>query len=563
MASGIDQRREPRVAFSGFVRLRGLGEEQSVEAEIRNLSATGMFVASKRVPQPGAAVFCRVVIGNDRRIIKGKVAWASPGGSAEPPGAGIEFVDITKKDSEVLRHVVDANAHDTDVVGPTPEVVSIVDSDNLGRVEVSFEGLPTPVNARARITPEGIVLTTKLPFLRVGSEVRVSYATPNDGVLLRQLKQGRLDGVSLGSTGADGVPRLLVELTVPQGDDLSAKAPVPTETSDYDTEPQGLTLPMSAAPFVAKNPASAVQMADSDAWVGPPQELTDPDITPVPGQVTVEAGPQIEIDIQSAPQTSVAGSMSFSSPPARVAPQESIELHMTPMPQALAPLLVEPPASEPTMRVELAGNVDFLLDQNAAPSALQSSWKIIVVAALAAAVAALVAFGGDELETGSAKVASSDPIVAPPKHEVPANEGIRIERLPAVAGAVPAPKVVPPPSPVKTSEAWRPISDPSWPFTVMAEGNTTKIFIPFGGEQTGSRVYDIAAPKGVVALLPHGTIEGKFGKYRVRQAGIAQVWIEARETGLHARILFGTIVQSHEATLEKTGLRVVATIRSE
>lgn len=502
------------MAFSGFVRLRGLGEEESVEAEIRNLSSMGMFVASKNVPEPGAAVFCRVIIGNDRRIIKGKVAWASPGSLAEPSGAGIEFIDISKKDSEVLRHVVDSNVHEANGTSPTPPVVSIVDSDNLGRVEVSFEGLATPVVARARMTPEGMVLTTKLPFLRVGSEVRVSYAV---GDAANHPKQGRLQAVSLGSTGADGVPRLLVELTVPHNESVMVAAPVSSELALHDTEPTGLTLPMPSSSLRAE-PAVVAQEVEF-------------------------------IDIESAPQ-------------------QSIEVSLTPMPAVLAPLLLSnAPVSEPTMRVDLAAGFDLPSESATALSALQSSWKIFVVAALAAAAAAFLAFGGDDLEKSS-PVVSVAPTGPLPQLAAPANEGIRIERLPEVppakveveasaVGEVPASKVK------KVADAWRPISDPSWPFTVVAEGSTTTIFIPFDGEQTDSRVYDINKPNGVVALLPNGTIHGNFGKYRVRQAGIAQVWVEARDNGLHARVLFGTIVQSHIATLEKDGLRVVATVRSE
>jgi hypothetical protein len=541
MASGSDQRREPRVAFSGFVRLRGLGEEESVEAEIRNLSSMGMFVASKNVPEPGAAVFCRVVIGNDRRIIKGKVAWASPGSLAEPSGAGIEFIDISQKDSEVLRNVVDASGPEAFAASPTPQVVSIVDSDNLGSVEVSFEGLAAPIVARARMTPEGMVLTTKLPFLRVGSEVRVNYATKDAA---NHPKQGRLEAVSLGSTGADGVPRLLVELTVPHNEPVLVAAPILSELALHDTEPQGLTLPMPASPLVAESatPAEEIEF----------------------------------IDIESAPQIVAAGSINLPAPRIPQAQRQSIEVSMTPMPAVLAPLLLaDAPVSEPTMRVDLAGNFDLPAEPVTALSALQSSWKYFVVAALSAAAAAFLAFGGDELEKSSpaVSVASTEQL---PQLPPAANEDIRIERLPEVVAAkaevtavavteLPKAKVEEQPAPKvkKVADGWRPISDPSWPFTVVAEGSTTTIFIPFEGEQTDSRVYDIKKPNGVVALLPNGTIAGKFGKYRVRQAGIAQVWVEARDNGLHARVLFGTIVQSHVATLEKDGLRVVATVSSE
>jgi hypothetical protein len=282
------------------------------------------------------------------------------------------------------------------------------------------------------------------------------------------------------------------------------------------------------------------------------------------------------IDIESAPQPVAAGSINLPAPRIPQAQRQSIEVSLTPMPAVLAPyLLADAPVSEPTMRVDLAGNFDLPAEPVTALAALQSSWKYFVVAALSAAAAAFLAFGGDDLEKSSpsVSVASTEQL---PQLAPGVNEDIRIERLPEVTRAKAAVTVVavtelpkaqvleqPAPKVKKAADVWRPISDPSWPFTVVAEGSTTTIFIPFDGAQTDSRVYDIKKPNGVVALLPNGTIAGNFGKYRVRQAGIAQVWVEARDNGLHARVLFGTLVQSHVATLEKDGLRVVATVRSE
>lgn len=555
MASGSDQRREPRVAFSGFVRLRGLGEEESVEAEIRNLSALGMFVASKRVPQPGAAVFCRVVIGNDRRIIKGKVAWASPGSPAEPMGAGIEFIDLSKKDCEVLRHVVQVNAAEA----PTPEILHAVDSDNLGRVEVTFEGLPAPVNARARVTPEGIVLTTKLPFLRVGSQVKIRHLSAAEGGV-PGAREGQLQAVSLGSTGEDGVPRLLVELSV-AADEVSAEpvdawpeaaaSPPPQSMTEEDTDPQPFTLPMPASEFTLADAPEEPQ--EASAWLGGPQSFSDPDITPVSDASALMSLLPAEIDSAAAPVAAGHMELGGFTPPSPMPVAHSIELHLTPLPAVLTPLLTPAPVSEPTMRVEL-----FLDDAPPTQAGLSTAWKIAIGAAMVVAAAGFIALGGDDLPKALPVPQAPKVAVAPPP-----NTGIRIAPLPPeTATVVKAERpVITSPKPAET--AWRPISDPTWPFTVASEGTTTTIFIPLQGDQSDSRVYAINKPSGVVALLPHGRIRGAVGKYPVKQAGVTQVWVEERETGLHARVVFGRNVQSHEASLEPTGLRVVAKLREE
>ena len=550
MVTQTDQRREPRVAFTGFVRLRGLGEEESVEAEIRNLSATGMFVASARVPPPGAAIFCRVIIGNDRRTIKGKVAWATPGSNAETRGAGIEFTDISKRDSEVLRYAVDANAAETNLEGPTPQVVAMVDSDNLGCVEVAFEGLTAPVNAQARITPEGIVLTTKLPFLRVGSDVRLSYPTLN-GLMPAQTRHGRLAAVTLGPTGQDGIPRLLVELSVATEEVAAGASPAPVARADFDTEPQGFTLPMPASAFRAPPQASAEVAREAAEWHGGAEEFASP-YSAVP--FATDLASHISIDMAAAPL------------PGMTPPQDSSEMNAVAWPPALAPLLLaSQPASEPTMRVDMSNHFDVPVESPSQPSTAYGSWhpwKLAIIGAVAAAAAALFWLGGSDLEKSSPTVLPAAP---------PLNEGIRVEKLPEVPVATPQPvqpvKAAEPPKTVaKTSANWTPIGDPTWPFTVVSEGLTTTVFIPLQGDQTGALVYDIAKPAGVVARLPHGKTTGTLGKYlgkyKVGQAGVAQVWLEQRENGLHARVLLGTIVQSHVAAFEKGGLRVVAKRRA-
>lgn len=568
MTHRSEQRRERRVAYSGFVRLRGLGEEESVEAEIRNLSALGMFVATKKVPRPGAAVFCRVILGNDRRIIKGKVKWVAPGEALDQTGAGIEFVDLSKKDSEVLRTVLDAN-----LAGPPPEKTTPMDSDGLGHVEVEFEGLQTPVRARARVTADGIVLTTKLPFLRVGSDVNVKFS-PRPGEAAT--RGGRLQAVSLGNTGADGVPRLLVELETRapgQGADAGARAEAgPTPRLEVDTEPQVATLPLASS--------RAPQPFGEDAFAEP-----DEDITPTVVAFSIPGEDVFEVDVESAPRVTLTPEaeeeplatldllpeQALLAPPPR--PMASIELDLTPLPDPapqVAPLpsgLVLPPAevSEPTLRVADGHEFSLPYETRVEDAAGGLPWKMIVGAAVAAAAVAFLAVGADEPEV------AAPPAPAVQAEPVASHTGIRIEPLPAPSPTPPALAAVPKPAfkPVKRApiaaepspseeREWAPIGDPSWPFTVVAEAETTTVFIPLGGTLASGRVYALAKPAGVGAMFPDGQLTKTSGRFSVNEAGITQVWAEPRETGLHVRVLFGRNVVSHVAKLEPDGLRVEA-----
>ncbi|MCG5054218.1 MAG: PilZ domain-containing protein [Myxococcales bacterium] len=569
MTTRNEQRREPRVAFSGLVRLRGLGEEESVEAEIRNLSVRGMFVASDKVLRLGSSVFCRVVLGDDRRVIKGKVAWIAPEKDADRRCAGIEFVDLSRKDSEVLQHALGAGGPSPPQENASPEIT------NLGSVEVAFEGLQNPIRARARLSEGSLIVTTKLPFLRVGSEVQVRFPPAGPGQAAPT--RGRLEAVSLGDPDHDGVPRLLVELATPGPTRAEAEAPTPPVLVPRDTEPQALTLPLAAVPLLT----ASVQ----------PEGVTDPDITPVAAtNDEVTAVSDILIDIGSEPEATFgapltpggpdeppteveltpgaavvtdAGAPAFgwatpASPPPR-ARYAVASAGASGLPSSIAPAVQAEGLSEPGWGAS-ASHFQAVASTPSPAGALP--WKIIAGAAVAAAALAFLTVGTDDPPSPT-----PPPAAALPPPPASAHTGIRIEPLPApVVAKTVAPKAAPrpmrPPEPAAPpDDLWAPIADPSWPFTLAAESHRTTVFIPLGGRLANHRLYSVTKPDGVAGLFPEAKLRGNPGKFTVNEAGVTQVWAEAREGGLHVRVLFGTSVREHEATLEPDGLRVVGTLR--
>jgi hypothetical protein len=85
------------------------------------------------------------------------------------------------------------------------------DTDLIGeeasrRLRVCFDGVPTPVRVRATLTSSGVRMSTRLPFLRVGSPVRLA---PTDEETARWARVRRVR-LSSGET-----PELLVELELP------------------------------------------------------------------------------------------------------------------------------------------------------------------------------------------------------------------------------------------------------------------------------------------------------------------------------------------------------------
>jgi Tfp pilus assembly protein PilZ len=176
--------------------MRAPGRDDSVVARVQNLSARGMFVTATDLPEAGTEVQCRLTLGGERRTLRGRVAWvrpASPSAPLKSPGAGIEFIELDKRDSELLTRLVE----------PIEE--------RREPVDVWFEGMNAPIRCMAIVAGDGLRLETKLPFMRLRSELRVSFPQHTPA----ETREGILEGVSLEPNPEDGVPFLRVAVTVP------------------------------------------------------------------------------------------------------------------------------------------------------------------------------------------------------------------------------------------------------------------------------------------------------------------------------------------------------------
>jgi hypothetical protein len=192
----MDARRQHRIIYQTKIRMRAPGRDDSVIARVQNLSANGMFVTASDLPDAGTEVQCRLTLGGERRTLRGRVAWVRPASPATPlksPGAGIEFIELDKRDSELLNRLVD----------PTDERRQAVD--------VWFEGMATPIRCQAVVVGDGLRLETRLPFMRVNSEVRVAFSQQTPA----EVREGILHGVTLEPSPEDGVPFLRIGVTVP------------------------------------------------------------------------------------------------------------------------------------------------------------------------------------------------------------------------------------------------------------------------------------------------------------------------------------------------------------
>ncbi len=194
-------RRQPRVVYHGSVRLHARGHEHSVVARVQNLSASGIYITGKEIPETGTEVVCRMLVGGERCTLRGQVAWMRPpevaegtkNGGQAPAGAGIRFLDLSDRQAELLNQVIEP-----------------ADSDRP-MVDVWFEGLRSPIRSHAVIADEGLRVTTRLPFLRLGSPVKVSFVRRG----VEEQREGKLEAVTLEPSAEDGVPRLQLIVATP------------------------------------------------------------------------------------------------------------------------------------------------------------------------------------------------------------------------------------------------------------------------------------------------------------------------------------------------------------
>lgn len=253
-------RRKPRVLFSGSARLsfdeaaradagRSARGEAGVLARVHNLSERGIYVTSTSALAAGARVKCRMFLGDERRVLRGKIAWVRqeaaptppPADSAAETGAGIEFEELSERDAEVLRRLV----------APTPD-------DELP-VQVWFEGLGMPLECKAVVGRDGIRLATALSYLKLGSTVRLAFESRG----VRERRVGTLEAVALAPTQRGSAPELVISVST--AEPTSAQGVIDAGESTPRASAVSAPVPKIVAPEV--RPAAPPPLPPADAVV--------------------------------------------------------------------------------------------------------------------------------------------------------------------------------------------------------------------------------------------------------------------------------------------------------
>jgi len=265
-----DLRRQRRVVYHTKIRLRSPGREKSVVARVQNLSTSGVFVTATDLPEAGTEVLCRMLVAGERCTFKGFVAWVRApgtlGANDSSPGAGIQFVEVTGREAELLGRLIQPDVSDRQPV------------------DCWFEGMGAPIKSHASITDDALSISTKLPFLRLNSPVKVSFVRRG----VEEVRSGILEAVTLEPSAEDGIPRLQLTVSTPQSDSAYGTIDVPGSADEAPpvaamlSEPRTVVSPMSIeTPLpqpVEPPPPATVETAPTAPALEPGRK--DRDLTP-------------------------------------------------------------------------------------------------------------------------------------------------------------------------------------------------------------------------------------------------------------------------------------------
>ena len=109
-ASTLDRRVKPRVELHRAVLLKSARLHELIEADIANISESGMFIQTARIPVGESFAFS-IDLSDDEGPIQGsgKVMYISIDETGVSTGMGVHFLNLKGESSSLLRQVVAEN----------------------------------------------------------------------------------------------------------------------------------------------------------------------------------------------------------------------------------------------------------------------------------------------------------------------------------------------------------------------------------------------------------------------------------------------------------------------
>jgi len=545
-------------------------------AQVLNLSQAGLFLTTDVVPVLGTPVRCRFRLGRTPRELAGRVAWISRSraevGDATSQGAGIEFTDLSQDDQSSLAEVLDQ------ISQSAPHTKSLP----VENLSVWFEGLTAPVRTQGQVTSDEIVVTTLLPFLRVGSDVKVGL-TGDDGLRYRY---ARIEGLALDARQADEPPRIVVTMRATDAVPKEAGELASAMRSRGEAFSQAARPPTRRASDVAQRTLTPSPQFFGEVAPSVPRSVTPP---PLPRSMTP---PPLPRSMTPPPVASLAAAVSSASRnvgvPGGAVPLAAGVTHA-------AVVAHNQTRSLPWKWVALAasgialgvGFVGFISGRLSAPAPEISAVEILAQAQAPSPHIAqapkprltAIEIPVDVSETPTTAPAARAKIFAKPKAGEQATVAVVQVAQPLPEAAIGSasdpsepptsadilaesnsePAIVAAVEPTKSEDDQIP-PPPRYlhaPFSLEQGGGTTTVVVPLMGISKPTDVLELAPQPGVAVVLSKAKLPRRAATYTVRHPVIDFVSLEARPLGVYVRVLFGPKAQGYKITNSLGEIRIV------
>ncbi|HEX3695816.1 MAG TPA: PilZ domain-containing protein [Polyangia bacterium] len=243
------------MSYRARVSLAEPGGQMRIAGQALNLSVAGMFVHAAGSCALGSDVLCDMPLPTGMCQVKGRVTRVQR--LPEATGMAIQFVDLSSYQQTLLNDLIDRSRE--------PSIP----------LAVRFEGIASPIQCRGVFFDDKLRLRTKLPFLRVGSNVQVSMDGNHAELPASADMTGTLSAVALKASPIDGVPRLSIDLDVTrseiEGDVPTGSTPLeqaiascvssPVNTNTPTPTPVPLQIPKTPRPQLIDDDRPSVMVS--------------------------------------------------------------------------------------------------------------------------------------------------------------------------------------------------------------------------------------------------------------------------------------------------------------
>ena len=513
------------------------GGRTPIRARSLNLSPTGVFLEAEHRAYSdcpvGTQLLCDIPLPGGRRYLKGRVARTQSMPSSAM-GLGISFENLEAADQAILHSLVQNNASHSRLV------------------KVRFEGMPESLRSSAVVTKDGLRLQTSLPFLRLDSAVDVSFIAGDS----RIETHGTVERVHLEPQENDGIPRLAVDVTLPESsaaftnEFLSETTPISGEFQQEATTKQGVALDE-----VNDNPLPLAGEGPFNVCPSAPTLVLHTNALRPDSTSTIEAVHDASELVSSIVSAELAPPRNprRKQQPARIRERRPVPAAQTPVPTRLGDVSAA------------NGAVTTIIDLVSPPSREHSSnpwwwtwgWPVlgtILVGALlydrfvvAERIVHHLSSQTEAIKNARTDLAEARSFARQAKGAAEATQaatlGLRnvihkeITNAFEQNGHDTPRRPTTEPLPKRTTSQAVVANAPQTP-KLQIVGKTATASVAIGGSTESMIQYSLSRPTGVVVKLPLAHAVLPVGHYKVSEGGFSAIWVDQKPDGLTIRFVY-------------------------